>query len=514
MVICRAKVRDHEGQSPPPSLRDLSVWRRFHVRLTLVYSSVVLIALGTMTYAFYTSGVEIAMAGVRGRIGGTAVALARGIEAEQLAELKVEADRAKPVFAELAADFAAVVATETDVLSVYVLVPTDTPGIFTFAIDYIAPGMHDHATATVGQSYDATGNPTLLRGLDGPAVETEIASDAWGDTLSGFAPVIDGRGRHVALVGVDGDARAIRQMQRQIFRSAAELSLLAGLVLGCVGFVVGRSVREPMTRLMDATGAIAAGQLETRVGLTRSDEFGVLGAHFDVMASGLQERDRIRNAFGRYVSEDVARKVLSGPDGARMGGEVREVTVLFSDIRSYSTISELLTPTETVEFLNEYLSVMNAVIDGHGGVIIEFLGDAILAVFGAPNDLEGHPERALRCAMEMRAKLAELNTRMTAEGHAPWQQNGITSLGQRIGIHTGNVVAGNLGSRVRVKYAVIGDAVNVASRCEGLNKLLGTEILCTSSTQERLPADLQAVLVDRGAHDVKGRAQQVAVFSA
>jgi len=514
VVLWRAKVSDPEGQTPPPPLRDLSVWRRFHVRLTLVYSSVVLVALGAMTYAFYTSGVEIAMAGVRGRISGTAVALARGVEAEQLAELRVEADRTKPLFAELEADFAAVVATETDVLSVYILVPTDEPGIFTFAIDYIAPGRHDHAPATIGQSYDATTNPTLLRGLDEPAVETAIASDAWGDTLSGFAPVIDRYGRHVALVGVDGDARAIRHMQRQIFRSAAELSLLAAIVLGLVGFVVGRSVREPVTRLMDATGAIAAGQLETRVELKRSDEFGLLGAHFDVMASGLQERDRIRNAFGRYVSEDIAKKVLSGPDGARMGGEVREVTVLFSDIRSYSTISELLTPGETVELLNEYLAVMNAVIDDHGGVIIEFLGDAILAVFGAPNDLEGHPERALRCAIEMRAKLADFNTRMSAEGRAPWHKQGLGALAHRIGIHTGNVVAGNLGSRVRVKYAVIGDAVNLASRCEALNTPLGTEILCTSSTRERLPAELQALLADQGTHDVKGRAQKVTVFSA
>jgi adenylate cyclase len=507
-------VSDAEGQTPPPPLRDLSVWRRFHVRLTLVYSSVVLVALGAMTYAFYTSGVEIAMAGVRGRISGTAVALARGVEAERLAELRVEADRTKPLFADLEADFAAVVATETDLLSVYILVPTDQPGIFTFAIDYIAPGRHDHAPATIGQSYDATANPTLLRGLDEPAVETEIASDAWGATLSGFAPVIDRGGRHVALVGVDGDARAIHQTQRQIFRSAAELSLLAAIVLGLVGFVVGRSVREPVTRLMDATGAIAAGQLETRVELKRSDEFGLLGAHFDVMASGLQERDRIRNAFGRYVSEDIAKKVLSGPDGARMGGEVREVTVLFSDIRSYSTISELLTPGETVELLNEYLAVMNAVIDDHGGVIIEFLGDAILAVFGAPNDLEGHPERALRCAIEMRAKLADFNTRMSAEGRAPWHKQGLGALAHRIGIHTGNVVAGNLGSRVRVKYAVIGDAVNLASRCEALNTPLGTEILCTSSTRDRLPAELQTLLADQGTHDVKGRAQKVTVFSA
>ena len=231
------------------------------------------------------------------------------------------------------------------------------------------------------------------------------------------------------------------------------------------------------------------------------------------MAAGLEERDRIRATFGRYVSEDVAKRVLSGTEGARMGGEVREVTVLFSDLSGYSTISESLSPTETVEFLNAYLSVMNAEIDKEGGCIIEFLGDAILAVFGAPSALEGHPERAVRCAMAMRAGLAAFNAQMDAEGRAPWQKSGMVALGQRIGIHTGAVVAGNLGSTLRVKYAVIGDAVNVASRTEGLNKVLGTEILCTSSTWQFLPDDLRATMTERGAHEVKGRASKVTVYA-
>jgi len=494
------------------SIGDLKLWQRFDVRLTVFYGSFILVTLVLMIGAFYNGGVKIAMDGIRERLAGTSVAIAHSIDPDKLAQLRDKADKGTPAYKALFEDFAAISDAEKDVLSIYVLVPTEKPGIFKFAFDFVAPGKRTVAPADVGRTYDAQSNALLQRGLTEATVETEIASDEWGDSLSGYAPVIDRQGKHVALVGVDGDANAIRQMKRTIFGGAFLLSSIAAIVLGGAGFVVGRQVREPLVRVIGAASAISAGDLEARVGPMRLDEFGILGDHFDDMAAGLQERERIRATFGRYVSEDVAKRVL-GKEGARMGGEVREVTVLFSDLRGYSTISETLSPTETVEFLNEYLSVMNHEIDKEGGCIIEFLGDAILAVFGAPSALEDHPAHAMRCAMAMRAGLVVFNERMNAEGRAPWQKKGMEGLGQRIGIHTGNVVAGNLGSKVRVKYAVIGDAVNVASRCEGLNKVLGTEILCTASTWELLPEDLKSQLSDKGAHDVKGRASKVQVYA-
>lgn len=492
---------------------EMSVWKKFHVRLTMLYGSLVLLALAALAGAFYFGGVDIAMSGIRARLGGTAVAVSRGIDPAKLAELRVESDSNSAAYKKMVADAAAVAAAEGDILSIYVLVPAGEPGKFTFAFDHVAPGKRSSAPAKVGQPYDARTNATLQRGLEELSVETEVSSDAWGETLSAYAPIVDREGKHVGLVGIDGDARAISAMKRKIFGVSAGLFLLAAILLGITGIYVGRNIREPLSRIIDAATAIASGNLATRLELERPDEFGILGDHFDDMAKGLQERDRIRSTFGRYVSEDVAKRVL-GKEGAKMGGEVREVTVLFSDLRGYSTISETLSPTETVEFLNEYLEVMNAEIDKEGGCIIEFLGDAILAVFGAPSTLEGHPERAMRCAMAMRDALKVFNEKMNAEGRAPWQKKGMEGLGQRIGIHTGNVVAGNLGSKVRVKYAVIGDAVNVASRCEGLNKVIGTEILCTSSTYELLSVELKAKLADKGEHEVKGRAQKVAVYAA
>jgi len=498
-----------------PRLLQLRLWKQFHVRLTVIYGGAVLLVLAGMTLAFYMRGVRSAVEGLQARLAATAVALAQGIETEQLDKLRTDRDRESPVFKELIERFTAICESEPDITSIYVLRPSDKPTILTFVADYVPQKLRRTAVpaARIGQSYDATRAPRMLDGLKRPTVEAEPYIDEWGETLSGYAPIPGKKGVVLGLVGIDVSAEGIRTMKRDVLRVSAALFAVALLLLGGAATVVARSVREPLGRIIDATAAISSGHLETRAGFVRDDEFGILGRHFDDMAKGLQERELIRSTFGRYVSEDVAKKILSGQDGARLGGEVREVTVLFSDLRNYSTISEMLTPTQVVELLNEYLAVMNREIDSHGGCIIEFLGDAILAVFGAPSDLAGHEEKAVRCAMAMREALAGFNRSMEAQGRTPWKARGMDALGQRIGIHTGPVIAGNLGSSTRMKYAVIGDTVNVASRVEGLNKQFGTEILLTGPVHDKLGADLTAKAQDRGTHPVKGRAQEVVVYS-
>ena len=494
----------------------LRVWQRFHMRLMLLYGGAVFLVLTLMSAVFYQRTMTSEIGGLQGRLRGVAAALADGITPEMIAPLQTPADAARPEFKEITRRFALVSKAEPQLTHIYIFRPMEgKPGWLRFVVSYLKYSEHGMKAAEIGRPYDATRAQKMLGALKEPTVEDEIYDDEWGPVLSGYSPIggEDGKGG-AGFVGVDVTGKSVLAMKRHALLLAVALFALAALLVGAVSAFVARNVREPLTRIIEATAAIAAGKLDTRAGLVRVDEFGILGAHFDQMAKGLEEREVIRSTFGRYVSEDVAKRILSSKDGARMGGEEREVTVLFSDLKSYSTISETLGPTEVVDFLNEYLTVMNAEIDRHGGCIIEFLGDAILAVFGAPSELEGHPAAALRCAMAMRDALAKFNQKMNDEHRAPWQKKGMASLGQRIGIHTGTVVAGNLGSKVRVKYAVIGDAVNVASRCEGLNKTLGTEILCTGATRALLPDDLKARLKDMGAHPVKGREQPVPVYAA
>jgi adenylate cyclase len=220
----------------------------------------------------------------------------------------------------------------------------------------------------------------------------------------------------------------------------------------------------------------------------------VMGLGTDALA-----RRRVRDSFGRYVSREVLAKVLA--QGPRLRSERREVSVLFSDLRGFTTLSEGMDPEAVATRLNEYFDVMTRAIFAHRGMINDFVGDAVMAVFGAPFDDPDHARRAVESAIAMERGLRELNRR--------WEAAALPTLRMGIGVHTGAVFAGNVGGRERVKYTVIGDAVNVAARVEGLNKELETTILIT---QETLGAVGDSFLVKpRGAMAVKGRVQEVHV---
>ena len=223
----------------------------------------------------------------------------------------------------------------------------------------------------------------------------------------------------------------------------------------------------------------------------------------------------IKDSFSRYVSTEVVDAIAKEPGKVKLGGEEREVTVLFADIESYSTLAEAMSPTEVIGFLNDYFEEMTAVILEEKGMINEFEGDGILAIFGAPLNLDGHASHALRAARKMLGRVEMINQRWEESGElARWRSAGVESLRIRIGLHSGTVVSGNVGSTLRMKYAVIGDTVNVAARVEALNKTLGTTLLLTSITRDKLEPDEQmADLVPLGSHPVKGRVEALEVWT-
>lgn len=183
------------------------------------------------------------------------------------------------------------------------------------------------------------------------------------------------------------------------------------------------------------------------------------------------------------------------------------------DLANYSTLSEKLAAADVVLMLNTFFGLMGEVIDRHHGCVIEFPGDGILCVFGAPDTLPNHAELAVECAIGMQAALAAANQDWAQVESKLWYGQGESPLRMRIGIHTGPVIAGNIGTRTRAKYSVIGDSVNVAARVEQLSKELATSTLMTTDTFKRVSDSLRRQAVCRGEHRIKGRVNTVEVYS-
>jgi class 3 adenylate cyclase len=222
----------------------------------------------------------------------------------------------------------------------------------------------------------------------------------------------------------------------------------------------------------------------------------------------------LAESFSKFVPRDLVDELVAEGQLVRLRGEEREVTILFSDIRGYSTIIETLPPIRVLKVLNLYFNSMEKVIDRHGGTILEYVGDAILAVFGAPGDLPDHAEAATMCAVEMREALAEFNAEMEKEGLSDtWRAQGYDQLGARIGVHKGHVVAGTLGGTNQVRYSVLGDTVNVAARLEAYNKELGTEILISDAVFDSLGDRFELPATDHGPILLKGRSSAQRCYS-
>jgi class 3 adenylate cyclase len=308
---------------------------------------------------------------------------------------------------------------------------------------------------------------------DGVARYSGIYRTRAGARISAFAPIPDPRGQTAAAIlevdyPVDFYFDRLRELDTTIL-----LGMLAGAILSSILAVVfARHLTRPIVALTAAAGRVAAGDLTASLTVSSRDEVGQLTRAFNGMVEGLRQREVIRNAFGRYVSPEVARAVLDAPDGLRLGGRKREITVLMSDLRGYTRFAEHGDPAGVMAVLNDYLGRMADIVIEHGGTINEFIGDAIFAVFGAPIEHADHAERAAATALAMQAANDALNEANAARGRPRFEMG--------IGINTGEAVVGNIGSEQRTKYAVVGAAVNLAARVEGCT--VGGQILLTEST--------------------------------
>ena len=288
--------------------------------------------------------------------------------------------------------------------------------------------------------------------------------------------------------------------------------LLAGLALCLVGGISGlwfaAILSRPISRLRDGVRQVGEGNFAVAVPERGVREVAELAHSFNELGQQLTEyiekRDFIRDTFGRYVTQEVVTKLLEGEGALEMGGETREVSLIMSDLRGFTAIIAEMDPEEVITFLNRYLSKMIAILLDHRAVIDEILGDGILAFFGAPEPLEDHPARAVACALSMQAAMDEINAENEADG--------MPRLAMGIGVNTGSVVVGNIGSERRTKYSVVGSDVNFASRMEAF--ALSGQVLISAATYSRvedlvevnqvLTAEMKGVPGQATLYDVRG----------
>ena len=259
---------------------------------------------------------------------------------------------------------------------------------------------------------------------------------------------------------------------------------------------------RPIRQLSEITRALGMGEFGRRISVDRDDELGDLAYAFNRMAEDLELNEKVKASFGRYVTPEIVEMILSNPDRGWMKGSKVQATVLFSDIRGFTSLSENRDPEGVVDLLNDYLTRVTDAVIKYGGHVNKFVGDEVMAVFGAPIPKQDHAEAAVRAALDIQAQIEELNLRRITE-RAP--------IGVGVGINSGEMVEGNLGSEKRMEYTVIGDNVNIASRLTSI--ALAGEILISKQTFDLIRDNGWLRAEERNKVPVKGRIRQITIYS-
>ena len=264
--------------------------------------------------------------------------------------------------------------------------------------------------------------------------------------------------------------------------------------------LVARSILNPLENMLEVVDQVHRGDYGTRVKVVTNDELGLLGDASNEMIRGLAERQKLRAEFGRYITPQIRDEILSGR--IPLNGEHREATLLFSDLRDFTPFVENHRADEVISGMRAYFTAMHRAIAKYDGLVLQFVGDEIEAVFGVPVPYPEHPDKAVLAALQMRRNLEELNQERKKRGRPVF--------GHGIGIHTGTVLAGNSGSEDQSAYSLIGSTVNVASRIQGLTREFGCDILVSRRTASRLEGEF--ALRELPPRMVKGYSKEVHLY--
>lgn len=365
---------------------------------------------------------------------------------------------------------------------------------------------HPQKEKVLKERIASTADAAFFRRFKGAREKAKAKNGADESGLFRKTELYSGKDDYVTIARIDesGWYLVFHMSKTEVYEPLKKLLSIFGggilaslLLLAFTISYISHRIAHPILDLAQGARFIAEGDYDRRLQVQSRDEIGYLTKSFNDMAEGLKDRDFIKSTFGRYVSEDVMQDILDG--NISLGGEKKRITILFSDIRGFTSLSEGMDAGDVVTLLNEYFDAMDTTISAQGGSINKYIGDGILAIYGAPHKLENSSRAAVESATEMLEQLAQLNEKR--------------SLGLRIGVgvHTGEAVVGNIGSLDRTEYTVIGDAVNLASRIESLTKQYRREILISEDSAKALGDHYLLRIIDKVR--VKGKRIPVTLYS-
>jgi class 3 adenylate cyclase len=328
-------------------------------------------------------------------------------------------------------------------------------------------------------------------------VRVSLKDSPWiliSEPLSAGVPDAPGQGRRVIAISLEESLAPLFHIEA-VFRLAGFIILLIALLLG---ISISRGLAAPVRQLVNATQRVARGDYNFQVTVKSKDELSSLADSFNKMNHGLLLKEQYRGILDKVVSPEVAEEMVKGK--ITLGGETREITTLFADVRGFTSMTEGMEPQKVIAMLNEFMEIAANAIDSEGGVVDKYVGDQVMAIYGAPVSHPDDPLRAVRSAAKMIEDIHHLNRRRKDRNEP--------AIDIGIGINTGPAVAGNMGSVNRLNYTVLGESVNVAARL--CSRAGPAEILISQQTYERVPAQVETQ--DLEALPMKGLSKPVQVF--
>ncbi|MCX6892699.1 MAG: adenylate/guanylate cyclase domain-containing protein [Verrucomicrobiota bacterium] len=442
----------------------------------------------------YFSVQAFVLQGVRDRLADAVGLAALQMDGDLHAQLRKRADESTPAFQELRGHLKTFRDTAMDIRYAYTA-RRDGSGKIVFVLDAEEnPSLVSH----LGDVYEEA-TPLMRQGFLRPygiRVEEHFHKDQWGTFLSGYAPIFRKNGELEGLLCMDITAEKVIAYERHYLRLAFLTSLGVCALAVALGVTFSRRLSRPLMALEADMSRIQVFDLDGRPEIrSRIAEVVRMKTALENMKSGLR-------SFRKYVPADLVAELISLRKEATLGVQKRELTIFFSDIANFTSIAERMPPEQLADNLGLYFEAMTTTLLQNRGTVDKFIGDAIMAFWGAPHPVDGHAALACRAALQCRQRAGALSAELVRAKVPPF----IT----RIGIHTGEALVGNIGYKDRLSYTAMGDTVNLASRMESLNRHYGTGILISEATYNLVRNDFLARPVDFVA--VIGRSSGVKIY--